>query len=125
MNDKITCKACGHTFETWYELARHIMSKRDKEHRKSKRWAAKYLQRHVLNKRTIERRGSPMTDEDKLAREDTRRKLSGTTEQVITVCPRCNHEQHQRVETEHIDNILAWRIRGCLVKLCMNCGGAE
>ena len=126
MNDTITCKACDQHFDTWYELARHIMTRRDKEHRKSKLWAAKYLHRHVLNKRMTERRGNGgLTSEDRQAREDTRRELSGATSQVVTICPRCNHGQRQYVEIEHVENNLAWKIKGCLVKLCVSCGGAD
>ena len=125
MNDTITCKACDHEpFETWYELACHIIKQRDKAHRRHKLWATKYLHRHVLNKRIIEHRGNGgLTSEDKQAQEDTRRELSGATEQVVTICPRCNHGQRQYVELEHLENRLAWRIRGCLVIVCMNCGG--
>lgn len=125
MDETITCKACGKPFETWYELARHIISKRDNTHRRHRLWATKYLQRNVLNKRTIERRGSPMTNEDKLIREDTRRELSSATEQVITICPRCNHGQRQYMETEYTENNRAWRIKGRMVKLCVSCGGLQ
>jgi GTP cyclohydrolase FolE2 len=127
---EIVCRTCGKDdFNNWGELANHKLDSKDKAHRKDKSgriWAANYKYKHIIMKQNDkERYHTPLTDEDRIAKEDTRRELSGVSRIVATMCPRCKAGSRLTLETEHTDNPQAWRIGKCFVKLCNNCGGAK
>jgi len=119
----IQCLSCGQGFEDYHALALHIIASK-KGHRKGKKWAAKYLSRHVLNKRKLELNGRvPLTVEQKANKEDSRRVLSGGQRVAETVCLRCHKSSRIVLEEEYVSSPQAWRIQGRLVKMCANCGG--
>lgn len=123
-----TCRTCDQEFEDWGELATHIKSAKDTLHKKDragKMWAKRYIHRNAINK--LKRLGrefaphTPLTDEQREAKEDTRRELSGQTKLMPTICPRCQKGNRHFLEVEHTDNPQAWRIKNCLVVMCEGC----
>lgn len=119
----VLCNSCHAIFEDYGELARHILASK-KGHKRGKMWAAKYLNRHVINKRFFENNGcSPLTAEDTKNKQDTKRVLSGQQRSMETFCPKCKKINRAVLEAEYVANPLAWRIGGRLVKLCISCGG--
>lgn len=122
----VSCHACGQPFENYGELAFHISSTRDKAHRKGKRWAAKYLHRANLNKRDNDRGKIPLTEEQKDAKEDLKRELSGNTEMVLTYCLGCKTGIRQPVPVEYSQSPNAWRTgNGTLIMPCPRCQMAK
>lgn len=118
-----TCRTCNKECANFKELALHIIAKK---HRNGKRWAAKYIMVNGLSpaKRFDNRRErTPLTDDDKVAKEDTRRDLSGAQEFVTTLCLRCKHPARQALPIEHLQSRDAWRIQGHLVVMCPSCRG--
>jgi hypothetical protein len=119
----IKCLSCGKECEDYQELALHISSSKT-GHKKGKRWAARYLSRHVVNKVTREfYGGTPLTAEDKQSKEDTKRVLSGQQRVADTVCPKCRHPSREVLEAEYVSSSQAWRIQGKLAKMCTGCEG--
>lgn len=126
--DKIVCRTCDKEFENWDGLATHINSAKDVLHKKDrsgKMWAKRYIHRNAINKlnkigRVLPYR-TPLTDEDRIAKEDTRRELSGQKKLVPTICPRCNTGQRQPLEVEHTDNPQAWKLKNCYAIMCEGC----
>ena len=120
---EIKCLSCGKECEDYKELALHISSSK-KGHRKGKKWAARYINKNVINKRKVEFNGRiALTTEQKISKEDTRRKLSGNMEYANVVCPKCERTNRPLLEVEYVNNSQAWRIRDRLAKLCNSCGG--
>jgi hypothetical protein len=119
----IKCLSCGKEFEDYQELALHISSER-KGHRKGKKWAAKYIHRHLKNKREYDNNGRvSLTVEQKANKEDTRRGLSGEQRVAETICLSCKRVNRVALESEYVSSPQAWRIQGKLVKMCASCGG--
>ena len=46
-NEKKECLGCGAEFETYAQLAGHILGKRDFEHQRGRRWARSFIQTHL------------------------------------------------------------------------------
>lgn len=119
--DSIICRSCGKDdFKDYTELAVHILSSSKKTHKHGRIWAAKYSNRKTLSKR-IFGEYQPITDEQREAKEDTRRELSGETKLVPTRCPRCKTGSRQMIEVEHANNPEALRIDNYFVILCEGC----
>jgi ribosomal protein L32 len=95
-----------------------------KTHRQGRVWASKYLLMHNLSPRakngSLENR-TPLSDEQKEAKRNTIRELSGRMKLVNTICPKCRTQEHRKLETEFVDEPLVWRIKGILVRLCDDC----
>ncbi len=119
----VKCLSCGKECEDYQELALHISSSK-KGHRKGKRWAAKYISRHVIGKKKLEFNGRvPLTEEQKANKEDTKRVLSGDMEYANTICLKCKKHGRPLLEIEYVTSPHALRVQGKLAKLCANCGG--
>jgi len=119
----IKCLSCNHEpFETYRDLAKHIVSSR-KGHRRGKRWASKYLLFNGLSpqKRRGRQTRVALTEGEKTNREDTRRELSGTTEFVTTLCIKCGNAVRQGLPAEYVQSQDAWREKGYLVAMCPVC----
>ena len=118
----IKCLSCPQEFGSYQELALHISSSKT-GHRRGKRWAAKYISRHVINKRRRDISGrSPATVKDIKNKEDTRRELSGKQMVADTICPKCHKSSRVMLEAEYITSPQAWRLQWRLVKICVICG---
>jgi hypothetical protein len=119
----IKCLSCGQQFDDYQGLALHIASEK-KGHRKGKKWAAKYISRHVINKKKVEVNGRvPLTAEQKANKEDSRRVLSGEQRVAETICLKCKRVSRVALETEYVSSPQAWKIGGRLVRMCASCGG--
>ncbi len=119
----VNCNSCGQLFAGYQELALHISTSKT-GHRKGKRWAAKYISRHVINKHKFDFNGrTPLTTEQKMNKEDTKRVLSGGQRYAETVCPKCKIRGQTAMEEEFASSPQAWRIGGRLAVMCDGCGG--
>lgn len=119
----VQCNSCHAVFPGYQELAVHI-SHSKKGHRRGKRWASKFLLVNSLSakqKRNNGDRPPPLTEEQKEAKHDSRRELSGRSETVPTICPRCKHRAYAVLPVEHTKNPIAWRISGLLAIICGGC----
>lgn len=122
------CHSCGDIFPDWKALADHIATSKT-GHRKGKKWAAKIRMVNSLSakarygKKNFER--TPLTEEQKEAKELSQRELSGEIEVVTTVCPKCKHQAHQVLPVEFTQNNHAWRIKALLPVFCEGCHGVH
>jgi uncharacterized protein YnzC (UPF0291/DUF896 family) len=119
----VVCHQCHSDFETYTELAQHIISK--KNHRKGRKWASSLLLKvNQLNKKKDFENRTPLTEEEKETRREIRQQtqLSGARKMVNTLCPQCKRHSAQSIEVEYANSQQAWRtINGTLRILCMGC----
>ena len=121
----IKCLSCGCGFESYQELAVHISASKT-GHRKGKKWAAKYLSRHVINKKVGSfSEKSPLTAEDIKNKRENRRVLSGEQRYTETICPQCRKPSRAVLEAEHATSSQAWRIGSRLAVMCAGCDGGR
>lgn len=121
----IKCLSCRCGFESYQELAVHISASKT-GHRRGKKWAAKYLSRHVINKRDNNLRvGSPLTPADIINKKENRRVLSGDQRYAETTCPQCRKPSSAVLEAEYATSPQAWRIGGRLAMMCVGCDGGR
>ncbi len=125
----IKCRTCKQSFESWGNLAHHINSSKDKAHNKDragKMWAKRFIHKNTINKmqKSVRKEFAPRTalsDEQKEAKKDTRRELSGEMKIVPVKCLRCHTGSRQFLEAEHVNNPDALIIDNCYVKMCEGC----
>ena len=124
MTQLIICKACGLSFDSWRDLAKHISRQKDRLHNRGKKWAAKVImkQRQLDSKRDLQPR-IPLTAEQREAKKDTRRELSGEIEQVKTICPQCKHSRTAILPIEYTQSDIAWKKNDRFVVMCNACRG--
>jgi len=121
----IKCLSCGDDFESYQELALHISASKT-GHRRGKKWAAKYLSRHVINKRQNNFSGGrSLSVEDIKNKSDNRRILSGEQIYTETICPKCRKPNRAVLEAEYAASPQAWRIDGRLAVVCVGCEGRK
>ena len=117
------CFACHEVFDTYKELALHVVANQN-THRKSLKWAAKVLtdvQR--LNAKQDKPQGRiALTEEEKEAKKDCQRQISGELSFTRVVCPSCLQVRSERIEIEHLENPTSWRWKGKIAIECDNCG---
>lgn len=116
------CFICNEIFKDFKELARHVIANK-KTHGKSYFWAQKVLtDAERLNFKTQSFEGrSPLTEEEREAKRESRRELSGEDHMVSTFCPHCKNSHTERIPQEYIESNTAWREKGKLVVLCDGC----
>jgi hypothetical protein len=114
-----TCHDCYEEFNTWVELAQHIISQKKTHQRKSRVWALKFLS-NKDNVREFKPR-MPMSDELKQAVKECVREISGETKKGLVKCPQCRKKYDAEIEIEYLQD-LNWRDdEGCLVVMCKDC----
>ena len=113
-----TCHDCQEEFETWVELAQHIISQKKTHQRKSRVWALKFLSSKDNVKEHKAR--MPMSDELKQAVKECVREISGETKKGLVKCPQCRQLHSAEIEVEHLVD-WAWREDGKLMILCGDC----
>ncbi len=119
----VSCHSCNNTFPDYHALALHISSEK-KGHRKGKKWASAYLLKNSLKPKNEHKERTPLSEEDKEARESTHIELSGDVVYVNTNCPKCRRVYPRIIETEYANSKWAWRgENGVLIITCLNCGG--
>ena len=118
----VQCFCCNAIFEDYQELANHVR-KAKTGHRKSKKWAAKVLLNvNRLNQKKEFQQRTPLTEEQKESYQETKRELSGTMQNVIALCPRCQIPHREQLPTEFIKSEQAWKTpKGTLFILCQSC----
>ncbi len=122
----ISCFCCNQTFEDYNALALHI-SLAKKGHKKSKKWAAKYILKvKILNRKKDIQGRIPLTKEDKQNKMSTERIISGELEYVDTICPFCKQRYRQQLPIEFTRSHYTWRTtQGTLRVSCPNCRSAR
>ena len=114
-----TCHDCQEEFETWVELAQHIVSQKSTHNRKSRVWALTFLAKKDNVQEHKPR--MPMSDETRQILKECVREVSGETELARTVCPNCRKVSEQRIEVEYLQD-RGWRnSNGTLIINCENC----
>jgi hypothetical protein len=114
-----TCHDCQEEFETWVELAQHIVSQKTTHTRSSRVWALAFLAKKE-NVREFKPR-SPMSEETRKIIKECKRELSGRMETARTVCPNCKQVTEQKLEVEFIQD-RSWRnSNGTLIVNCLSC----
>lgn len=110
-----SCHSCNKSFESYHDLALHISTSK-KGHRRGKKWAAKFL---LLNgKRDRPTNKGSQGEVSQEARDSTKRELSGETENVLTICPKCKQGHREVLPVEYSQSPTAWQIKGILSVLC-------
>jgi hypothetical protein len=114
------CHDCNEEFNTWQELAQHIVSQKKTHQRASRVWALTFLS-DKSNVREFKPR-NPMSAETRQAIKDCVRELSGESEIVKTLCPSCKQLSSQRIEAEYLTDREGWRnSKGTPIVNCLNC----
>ena len=115
-----TCNDCKEEFESWVELAQHLISQRSSHTRSSVVWALAFLAKKDNVKEFKPR--TPISEETRQILKDCVRELSGNMEMARTVCPNCKKVSEQRIEVEYPNDSEAWRnSNGTLVVNCLTC----
>jgi hypothetical protein len=114
-----TCHDCQEEFETWVELAQHIISQKKTHQRKSRIWALKFLS----NKDNVKEHKPrmPMSDELKKAVKENVRVLSGEMVSGRVKCPICGEYYHAEIEIEHVQGMPLRDDNGALLINCKSC----
>lgn len=122
MTEEIICHSCAAIFENYKELAQHIISLKDTNHKKGKRWAHKFLMKQKLldQKRDLKPR-TPMPESVKSHFDEIKRETSGEMVRVPTVCPNCKSINQALVEKEFVDDGQMWTKDNRVVILCGAC----
>jgi len=123
-----SCKFCGKPFTNYPDLARHIIQNRTTHKGKGRRWAqsfllnTQYLDKKVSQQQSFEGR-IPLTEEQKQAKEDAHRELSGIEKTVMCTCPapKCQRNFPERLPVEFIQSNFAWKISGKFAVTCLDC----
>jgi hypothetical protein len=117
------CDSCNIDFKNWGELADHIILNKV-DHRRGLKWAASYkLKVNFLNKKKDAPEGRiALTEEEKEAKIDSQRTLSGQTDKAKIICPHCRSQFVDKIATEHATNPLAWKTKSNEFLInCSNC----
>ena len=112
------CNDCHEPFDSWVELAQHIISQKKTHQRKSRVWALKFLSSKDNVKEHKAR--MPMSDELKQAVKECVREISGETKKGLVKCPQCRQLHSAEIEVEHLVD-WAWREDDKLMVLCGDC----
>ena len=114
-----TCHDCQEEFETWVELAQHIISQKKTHQRKSRVWALKFLS----NKDNVKEHKArmPMSDELKQAVKECVRVLSGKIVSGQVKCPICGELYHAELEVEYVQGMPLRNDNGALLINCKSC----
>lgn len=116
------CRTCNYSCEDFTMLAKHIIQNK-RTHKKGLKWASSFLTKaKILNRKPDLSSGrTPLTEEQKQAKQDSHRILSGIEKTVMTYCPGCNHKVPQRLPVEFIQSNFAWKNNNLLMINCVNC----
>ena len=114
-----TCHDCQEEFETWVELAQHIISQKKTHQRKSRVWALKFLSSKDNVKEHKAR--MPMSPELKQAVKECVRVLSGKIVSGQVKCPICGELYHAELEVEYVQGMPLRNDNGALLINCKSC----
>jgi hypothetical protein len=117
------CHSCNFTCEDFKDLALHII-KNKSTHRKGLKWASAYLFKvNFLNQKVDKPEGRiTLTEEQKEAKENSQRELSGNLASVKICCPLCNTYSRDRIPIEYTESSFAWKSKsGEFLINCLDC----
>jgi hypothetical protein len=107
----VFCNSCHKPQLDFKALALHISSEK-KGHRKGKLWAAKFLTKVRELDRKVTNQNRPekvtLTEEQKEAKRNTIRQISGKFKTVLCVCPECKKGHTENIEIEYIESNASW-----------------
>ena len=114
-----TCHDCQEEFETWVELAQHIISQKKTHQRKSRVWALTFL----AKKDNVQEHKArmPMSPELKQAVKECVREISGETKKGLVKCPICGELYHAELEVEYVQGMPLRNDNGALLINCKSC----
>lgn len=112
------CNICQEYLDTWPELAKHVL-----EHDAHNKWALAFLSKaQILNQKRDLPQRTALTEEQREAKEDCQRELSGQTTLTKCLCPRCNKTRLEWLPIEHLSSGQAWKTNtGHYFIFCPNC----
>ncbi|MCK9369916.1 hypothetical protein M0R04_08430 [Candidatus Dojkabacteria bacterium] len=119
------CRVCNTDFGAdWKALAKHIVSKKDKLHRKGRIWASKVLMntKYLDSKKDLNGR-VPLTEQEKENKRDTKLEISGEEEFINAICPHCKVKYRAKVPIEYISLEHVWMINERYAIYCNDCRG--
>ena len=118
----VNCHSCGADFETFSELASHIMSEPRRTHKHGRKWASSLLLKvSQLNKKDDFENRTKLTEQEKENKRDTKIELSGEKTYVNSKCPACKRVHPEVVEVEFARSRDAWRVGDNFMILCHGC----
>jgi len=115
-----TCNDCHEEFESWVELAQHLVSQRKTHKRESVVWALAFLAKKDNIKEFKPR--IAISEETRQILKECVRELSGNLQEVRIVCPDCKKVDSLKLPVEYIQDGEAWRnSHGTLIVNCLSC----
>ena len=125
MTEQIQCRACPAIFESYKELAQHIISLKDLRHKKGRRWALKFITKQKIldQKRDLKPR-TAMPENIKSHFDEIKRITSGEMLRGQARCPQCKGTHITEVDREYLedDGDFIWRnSKNELMILCAGC----
>jgi len=114
-----TCNDCKEEFDTWVELAQHIVSQKTTHNRKSRIWALTFLAKKDNVQEHKPR--MPLSEETRKIIKECVRETSGEMREVKTVCPNCKKVTEQTIEVEYISENSWHNSNGVLIINCEIC----
>jgi hypothetical protein len=126
------CRTCRQLFDSWDELANHVKEQckiSNNPHKKDRaglKWAKDFIKERrkrklgTIGKKEIIK--TPLTDEQRQNKQDSKLILSGETKVVKTYCNKCKRTIPQPLPIEYIESKQALRNnQGILEVLCSSC----
>ena len=114
------CHDCHEEFNTWVELAQHIVSQKSTHNRKSRVWAFTFLAKRDNVQEHKPR--MPMSEETRKIIKECVRETSGEMKSVRTVCPDCHKVDTMKLDVEYVQDREAWRnSNGTYIAMCDKC----
>jgi hypothetical protein len=118
------CKICSwvNVEDTWIELAHHILENKF-THKSGLKWAQTFqlkFAKYEIKKPEYEGR-LPYTEEQKEARENCVRPVSGIESVVMCICPNCRQNFQFRLAKEYVEDDGVWKIGNNFAIVCEYC----
>lgn len=116
------CNTCHKPFGDFKALAKHILENRF-SHGHGVYWAQKFLTNADFLNQKVEKTQSrmPLTEQDKINKEDSQRILSGQEMIVLSICPNCAKSSRTSLPIEHTQSCTSWKINGKIAVNCYTC----
>lgn len=120
-----TCHQCNIRFESWKELAQHIIKeKRTHKNRNSRIWASKVLCEKKDKPKIKPVASDPDKKETALGEENRENRsiqLSGEFSVATCICPKCKNRHKQSLEVEFLSLEHLWLLNEKPAVFCESC----
>ena len=116
------CHFCDYTCESFEDLAKHILAHKN-SHKRGLKWANAYLLKvNYLNQKQDKPDRITLTEEEKEAKVNCQRELTGELTNSLIVCPTCQSHSRTMLPTEYATEPYAWKNKkGEYYINCLNC----